>query len=132
MSQGFKLKFDEMRAGNPTHPTSPDESGAKAYEQHYPEESGVRSLCLVWRDGRRIFLNYSFLVSAEYIPDGNEIRLSFTSQLFVLKGVNLQSLFYDLMSQSIRQITCVDERYNLVGEDERFVVNEIIAVLQQR
>ena len=73
-----------------------------------------------------MFLNYSYLVSGEYSPEENSIILTFTSHSFILKGVNLKGLFYDVMHQVSRQIICTDVRYNLIGTDQKFVVNEII------
>ncbi len=125
MSQGFKLKYDKMRENDPTHRPASSEEGAKVYEQFYNEESHVRNICFVWLDGRRKFLNYSYLVSGEYSPDDSSITLAFTTEVFVLKGVNLESLFYEIMNNLAKQITCIDVRYNVIGEDQKFVVNEI-------
>jgi hypothetical protein len=125
MNQIFKLKYDEMKEGNPAHEEPSSEYRSKAYEEFYPEESHTRNVCFVWLDGKRIFMNYSYLVSGEYSPETNTITLSFTTHAFILKGVNLESLFYDIMHQLSKQITCVDARYNLIGEGEKPVVNEI-------
>ncbi len=127
MSQGFKLKFDQMRESNPAKQDAGTGSPSKAYDEFYPEAGNTRNLCFVWRDGRRTFINYSYLISAEYLPDESCIVLTFTSQTLVLKGVNLEPLFYELMHQSVRQITCTDERYNVVSEEGRFAVNEIVS-----
>lgn len=125
MSQGFKLKYDQLRENDPTHRKGSAEEGAKAYEQFYNEESHARNLCFVWPDGRRKFLNYSYLVSGEYSPDASSITLAFTTDVFVLKGVNLESLFYEIMDHLAKQVICTDARYNVIEEDQKFVVNEI-------
>ncbi|MBE7172477.1 MAG: hypothetical protein INR73_17965 [Williamsia sp.] len=125
MSQGFKLKFDQLRENDPTHREKPLQDGGKAYEQFYPEESHARNICFVWQSGKRLFLNYSYLISGEYLPEERTLTLAFTTQTFILKGVNLENLFYEVMNHAVRQIVCADERYNLVGEDEKFVVNDI-------
>lgn len=125
------MKFDQMRENNPSAKKDSQESPSRAFDEFYTEESNARSLCLVWNTGRRIFLSYSYLISAEYEPDESIITLVFTSHTFILKGVNLEGLFYAIMQHSIKQITCTDERYNLVGDEERFTVNEIIEKPQQ-
>lgn len=122
MSQGFKLKFDEMRDNDPSGSSMPR---SKTSEEFYSEESHARNICFVWLDGKRMFLNYSYLVSGEYEPDENTIALTFTSQTLVLKGINLEGLFYNIMHHLTKQITCADARYNEIKEDDKFVVNEI-------
>lgn len=126
MSQSFKLKYDLMQENDPTNKDAVSEHQSKAYEEFYPEENHVRQICFVWLDGKRIFMNYSYLVSGEYLPEANRITLTFTTHVFILNGVNLETLFYDIMNQLSKQITCIDARYNLIGEDEKPVVNEIV------
>lgn len=128
MSQSFKLKFNQMREGNPTNPETPAEHHAKAYELFYNEESHTRNICFIWPDGKRKFLSYGYLVSGEYSPDESNITLAFTTEILVLKGVNLESLFYEVMNHMAKQVVCTDARYNLIGEDQKFVVNEILIV----
>lgn len=125
MSQGYRLKYDELRENDPTQRES-EKSGGKAFDETYPEEGHGRSICFVWTDGRRMFLSYSYLVSGEYVPEENSIILTFTTHVFILKGVNLDRLFYNILHQQAKQITCTDARYNLIGETEKFAVNEII------
>lgn len=126
MSLNFKLKYDQMRESDPTKEELRSGSESKQVEEYYPNESHARNICFVWQDGRRIFLNYSYLVSGEYLPDESLIKLAFTSQALILKGVNLEGLFYDIMQHWVRQIVCVNARYNIIGEGEKPVVNEII------
>lgn len=126
MSQNFKLRYDQMRESNPTNQELPSGTRPKPVEEFYQEEGHFRNICFVWQNGKRIFLNYSYLIAGEYLPDESIIKLTFTSHKFILKGVNLENLFYEIMYQFAKQVTCVDVRYNLIGEDERFVVNEII------
>lgn len=125
MSPGFKLKYDQMQEGNPTSKPAEGDGMTKAYDAYYTGESNARNLCFVWLDGNRIFLNYSYLISGEYMPALNTILLAFTSHAIVLKGVNLEALYYDIMQHNQRQIVCNDSRYNLVGEGELPLVNEI-------
>ena len=124
MNHGFKLKYNEMQENNPAHKEG-EEKAAKVYDDKYAEPGHVRNLCFVWLDGKRTFLNYSYLMSGEYSPEENTIQLMFTTHAVVLKGVNLGELFYDVMSQMARQIVCTDARYNIIGVSENPVVNEI-------
>lgn len=118
------MKYDELRDNDSTR-REQGEPGSKAFDESYPEESHARSLCFVWPDGKRMFLNYSYLVSGEYLPEDSSIVLTFTTHSFTLKGVNLESLFYDIINQQAKQITCTDARYNLIGEGEKAIVNDI-------
>lgn len=126
MSQEFRLKFDRMREGSPTGgdgSTDETQSG-----DNYPSGGNVRNLGFAWTDGRRSFLNYAYLVSAEFSPNGHSILLEFTSHAVTLKGIRLHRLFDDLMAQLTKWIICQDERYNPVEDTEAPVVNEIVLV----
>lgn len=70
-------------------------------------------------------MNYSDLIAGEYLPEAHTINLTFISQIFVLKGIRLEGLFYDIMNQISKQIACMDARYNLIEESDRYVVNDI-------
>lgn len=117
MSHGFNLKYDRMKENNPAS-TNADES---TYEKH----DAPKNICFVQTDGYRLSLSYAYLVCREYLPDGNTIILSFTSHNITIKGLHLESLFDLLQENSIRQIFCTDQRYNLTKEEESPVVNEI-------
>ena len=124
MSHSFN-RYEQIKENDPTNRNISSEYEGKTYDGFYTEESHARNICFVWHNNNRIFMNYSFLVSGEYSPDTNTIILTFTTHIFILKGVNLESLFYDFMDQLSKQIVCKDVRYNLIGESERFSVNEI-------
>jgi hypothetical protein len=125
MSQEFKLKFDRMREGNPTGADTTDETQSG---DNYPSNGNVRNLGFAWKDGKRTFLNYAYLVSAEYVPTENTILLEFTSHAVTLKGVRLHHLFGDLMTQMTKWIVCHDERYNQTEDGDTPIVNEIVVV----
>ena len=111
MSQGFKLRFDQMRENDPT---------GKADETHKLEGDGLyqtpghaRSLCLIWPDGKRMFFNYSYLASGQFETGQSEnvITLLFGTDRVVLKGFALEALFTQLMDHYPRYVIAQDRRY---------------------
>lgn len=123
MSQ-FRVRFDEMRQNDPTK--EPNPSMDKKGEGHQYETPGyARALRLIWPDGKRIFLHYSYLVSGECTPDETTVSLVFSSQTVTIKGRNLGELFEGISQQLVREISCADERYNETLEEKDMVVNEI-------
>ena len=121
MNQGFKTKFEQMRDGNPV-----SNEQAESENDSYFSHSNVRTIQFQWPDGRKLFLNYSYLVSGEYDPKQHTITLVFTSTNIVLKGVKLNLLFEELVIQKVRQVVCIDPRYAQVQNEGQAVVNEIV------
>jgi len=125
MSQDFRNRYQQMRDSDPTAPADkPGNTDHEPESGQYGSQSNVRNLCLVWPEGRRLFLNYSYLVSAEYLPDENMITVTFTTHTVLLKGIRLKELFDDLMSHLSRLIICAEARYNPLAGDGP-VVNDI-------
>ncbi|GAB3040068.1 hypothetical protein [Spirosoma pulveris] len=125
MNQGFKLRFDQLRENDPTG--SGEESGTLLVEQ-YPSNGHTRNVCLVWPDGRRVFLNYAYLIAGEYEPNDekNVIKLSFSSHSVTLQGYNLEPLFMALLDHLPRIITAIDPRYVLDEDRQDSVVISIV------
>lgn len=125
MSHGFKLRFDEMREGDPTNSdsTKQDEN-----ELFYQSSGYARNICFVWSNEKRLFLNYAYLVSGEFNPneEKNIITLIFSSHTVSLYGYNLETLFTALMDHLPRLIIEVDSRYALQGSSKEAIVVEII------
>ena len=125
MSHGFKLRFDEMREGDPTNSesTKQDEN-----ELFYQGSGHTRNVCFVWSNEKRLFLNYAYLVSGEFNPneEKNLITLTFSSHTVSLSGYNLESLHSALMDHLPRLIFEVDSRYALNSEKEEVIVIKII------
>lgn len=124
MNQSFSERFAQMRenaltGGEPQ--VSPNGGDAK-----YPTAGNTRNLCFVWPDGKRMFINYAYLVSGEYRPAEGSIVLIFTSHTVTLKGTTLEPLFEDLMGQVTRQVVCMDSRYTETTDEDQVVVTEII------
>ncbi len=124
MSQDFKFKFDRMRENDPTGSTD-ENGGVQSGTDKYETVGHSRNIGFVLLDGRRVFLNYSYLVSAEYSPVANSITLDFTTHTVVLNGIMLQQLYHELMGHIPRVISCVEARYNNVLERDQYAVNEI-------
>ena len=124
MNQGFKLRFDQMRESDPTNPdTSSDVNEVEMYQQ----PGYVRNLCLIWLDGRRMFLNYAYLVAAEFEPgiEKNQIKLSFSSHTILVEGYGLDKLFMALLDHVPRLIITIDPRYVL---DEHKTETNVIQI----
>lgn len=123
MSQ-FRVRFDEMRQNDPTK--EPNSSTDKKGEGNQYETPGyARALRMVWPDGKRMFLHYSYLVSGECTPDETTVSLVFSAQTVTIKGRNLGELFEGISQQLVREIACMDERYNETLEEKEIVINEI-------
>lgn len=128
MSQNFKDKYNQFLDGDPSNE---EHSGVAAYKKEHPyidyyqTYHPTRNICFIQRNGNRIFLNYSYLVSCEYIPDENRIIASFTTHTVTLTGLFLEELYNDLMQYIPRVINSVDERYNSIAADDQPVVNEV-------
>ncbi len=124
-NRGFSLRFDQMREGNPAQSGSPAHSksseaneGNQESADSYGGPGHMRNLCFLWPDGKKLFLNYAYLVSCAFEADGetNTITLAFTSHTILLKGYGLESLFDALMDQLPRVIDAQDARYRQAGE----------------
>lgn len=125
MSHGFKLRFDQMREGNPAKIENEQDPISPMSDVITMHQIGhARNLCLVWPDGKRAFYNYAYLISAEYDASGemNHIRLAFSSQTVVLKGYALEELFMQLLDHLPRIVTAIDPRYIIAEENMESVV----------
>lgn len=121
MSHDSELNFRKMQENDPTS----KENNAESIT-NYAVAGNVRNITFIWQDGKKQSLNYSYLVSCEYIPDDNTITMLFTTQIVILKGVKLSGLFDALVAQLPESITCIDARYNSTIEDKMSIVNEIV------
>lgn len=120
MSQDFKLKFDEYKDNDPTH--TPGEGGNPDY---YPSGGNIRNLTFIWPNGMAQSFSYSYLVTPKLEPDGTSITFEFTSHFVEVKGINLSSLFFDILLQTPRFIRIKEKRYQQLEDNNKPVVNEI-------
>jgi len=123
MSLSFKSKFNEMQENDPTEKT--------VESSNYEQASSSRNVCFILNNGRRIFLNYSYLVSGEYHPEEKIITLTFTSHIVKLKGIQLDALFNEFMQYLPKQLVCSDDRYNSLNEGKASLINSIEITLQE-
>ncbi|MCR8561043.1 hypothetical protein KXD93_25525 [Mucilaginibacter sp. BJC16-A38] len=122
MSQNFKLKFDEMRESKPTGETESAQSGI---HESFSNPGNVRNLCFVWPDGRMKFLNYAYLISAEYRPNDGTIVMVYTTDTVMMVGSGLRELFLKFLSHLPMKVECADPRYNLTDEHDSCIINDI-------
>jgi len=115
MSHDFKLKYNQLRENDPTQID---------LEKNYPAESSIRNVCFIQSDGKRLFLNYGYLISGEFIPYENKIILGFTSHTISMVGMQMETMFLQLMNHFPQTIVCKDERYNGI-EENKSVVNSM-------
>lgn len=117
MSQEYKLRYEQIREGDPTKPNTPAPSKKDESMEVYQTPSHARNLCLVWLDGKRMFFNYAYLVSGEYSANGekNMIILHFSSYTVQLQGYGLESIFMSILEHNPKVITMTDERYVVDG-----------------
>lgn len=121
MNRNFKLRFDQMKESNPAE--------AEPQASALPEEEFTRplNLCLVWPDGKRFFLSYSYLIAGEFDPEGetNRIHLYFTTYRVSLKGYGLEALFMALLEQLPHQLMAIEPRYVVSEEAQDGTLIEI-------
>ena len=129
MSQNFKDRYNQFLGGDPGNRDDSGEAAEKKehpYIDYYDQYQATRNICFIQRNGQRIFLNYNYLVSCEYIPEQNKIIAGFTTHTVTLTGLFLESLFRDMMQYLPREINSVDVRYNSIADTDQPVVNEIM------
>lgn len=107
------MRFDQMKEGNPAEA----EADAVSASNEYPLVRPL-NLCLIWPDGKRFFLSYSYLIAGEFDPEGetNRIHLYFTTYRVLLKGYGLETLFLALLEQLPHQLIAIEPRY-VVSEE---------------
>lgn len=125
MSQDSRFRFDDILDNDPASSNNEAKEDGQGLHERYPAHGNVRYLGFVWEDGRRLFLNYAYLVSGEYNPSERTILLGFTSHEARIKGIFLDGLYEALMAQITRLIVCQDARYNSTADKGEPRVNAI-------
>lgn len=126
MNHGFKTKYDQLLANDPTMRENSAGQTQKAQDEFYPSEGHVRNICFIPLTGKLFTLNYAYLVKMEYSVEENRIDLTWTTDLVALTGINLKPLFFDLFHQLPKFIVCRDVRYNATAEQGIPIVNAIL------
>lgn len=125
MSQGFKLRYDELREGDPSKPENNKEELEAG--QIYRGPGHARSLCLIWPDNTRMFFNYAYLISGTFTigEERNMIRLNFSGHTVQLGGYALELLFMQLLEHTTRIVIATEERYLMDMPANEVLVTEI-------
>ena len=109
--QGFKLRYVQMRKGGLSQSSDP------AFSSHdgtiYQGSGHTRNLCPVWPDGKRMFFNYSYLISGEYnlSRDKKIIRLYFSKYNVEIQGYCMENLFLNILDHTPKILIAIDQRY---------------------
>lgn len=122
MNRDFKSKFGEMQ-----------DNQSKAFNQEennelYNVAGNNRNICFSWPDGRLLSFSYAYLINCEYVPEESYIQLEFTTHKVILKGYNLEPLYFQIFDQLVRIIKCIDPRYINVTTGDG-VVKEILVTV---
>lgn len=125
MSQRFNPKIEEMKQNSPAASGYEPETEVKDYDPDYPTYGNVRNICFAWPDGKKMFLNYAYLISCAYNAEESSLAIVFSTHSVAARGVNLEPLFFRIMGQKVRLLQCTDPRYNSIGTD-RAIINEIL------
>lgn len=94
--------------------------------QVYENDSFARNVCFVWPDGKRLFLNYAYLIAVECSSAQDEIKLTFSSHTIRLSGFSLDALFVGLMNHAPQFIFKTDGRYLTETNRQETIIKEII------
>lgn len=126
MSHDYKLRYDQIREGDPTKKQPPAPKKDELMEV-YETPSHARNLCLVWLDGKRMFFNYAYLVAGEFSVNGekNVILLHFSSYMVQLQGYGLEALFMEMLDHIPKVISMMDKRY-MMDSAETVVTDMLI------
>ncbi len=110
MSQGYKLRFDQMKENNPAQSDSEPKDDVSAF---FPSEGSMRNFCLVFKEGDMRAFPYAYIVdyTLEIGQEKNKIILELPSKLITLSGYGLTSLYLAFLKQLPQMIHEVDERY---------------------
>jgi hypothetical protein len=117
MSQDYKNFYQQMKDNAAETSNENEAKGA----DHYPAPSNTRNIIFEWVDGRKLFLNYAFLISCELSKDNDRLILSFTNCTINIDGVKLQLLFEQLISQMVRVIKETNSRYAQLESDQEVI-----------
>ena len=127
MSQDFRNRYEQLRASDPTKPENASETTESGSFYETPGHS--RNLCLVWPDGRRMFLSYAYLAAGKFAVESefNIINLYFSLHTVTVKGYALESLFMQLLDQMPRLISESDSRYASSERHQCIIIEMIVS-----
>ena len=127
MSQEFNLRYNDIQPDSNANDNTPlEQSECVTY---YETEGHARNVCFVLENGDRIFLNYAYLISAFCHHEIRNIFLFFTSHTVVINGENLDLLCYELFNHEVKQVCCLNTRYNKLENARTILINSIEIIL---
>ncbi|WP_339875351.1 hypothetical protein [uncultured Algoriphagus sp.] len=105
--------FDSMFGRSEGQSYEPKEEEKDKFEAIRYYQKGEFSLYISFVDlkQKRSFFNYSRMLSAEYDPTVQRIKLNFSENLIELEGIHLEKLYYQLMENQVKEIVQQDKRY---------------------
>ncbi len=107
----IKRKLHEYTSGNSAKQNDAEDNGIVKFDK---DHTGVKNICFVLLDGKRIFLNYSYLVAGEFFSEENKIVLHFTTHEVTLKGHNIEKLYFDFLEHTTKLIEANNDRYKAI------------------
>lgn len=116
----LKLKYDKF-----SNPKNKEDGGEDENIILHKPDAQVRNICFVLKDGKRIFLSYSYLISGEFLPEENTIILTFTTHTVTLKGHLLETLYEAFENHAPKKVRVVEDRYLAIDEQPKLFVTEI-------
>ncbi len=119
----LKLKYDEASKNKEDIDSDNDSS----ITMHSPT-AHVRNICFILKNGKRLFLSYAYLISAEFLPEENTIFLTFTTHTVTLKGHFLETLYEALENHGPKRLRAQEERYLLLEDSSEVQISEMIIV----
>lgn len=127
MSQGFKFPFDKKRESNLVKEEIKHMTDTDGNDRMFHDYGYARNLCLIWQNGKQFLLNYAYLLSGDFDPDGemNVISLNFSSDKVTIKGYGLNVLFAQFRDHLPRLIIATDPRYIPESRSEESIVIEM-------
>lgn len=109
--------FDSMFGRSEGQSNNPKEEEKAKFEAIRYYQKGEFSLYISFVDlkQKRSFFNYSRMLSAEYDPTVQRIKLTFSENMIELEGMYLEKLYYQLMENQVKEIIQQDKRYKEVS-----------------
>ena len=121
MSLKLNTRFNEMKENNPSSRDTQSSKKAMILDDVYPSPGSVRNLCYELSDGRKMFLNYAYLISAELATENDKMMITYTTHTVLITGINLEPLFINLMANMPQLIRHTESRYATQYKGEKYL-----------
>lgn len=131
-ARNYKKTYERMRENIASKSSTPPEEeegiGEEVKGEYYVRAGQTRNIVFQWLNGKKLFLNYSYLVSVEYSAEETEVNvltLGFTSHTVRLEGYRLEDLFDKLVMHLPAIIVQQDERYAATSDEKEPIITNI-------